>query len=214
MSNKEGKWTHFSFVFSSAEAVLAFTNTILALIVLCVFSIFTYFRSLTDMRWVNSLVHNTDVHQVLVSRAEQQKHSKDVSKPHIIGSKNEKRTSAHICVFPAADVETSAQNTHPGTQLRPGGKATVHRKTFTEGHLCCLQGGLGWGRMRAGANQSLAPSEHRKGLQALPALIGSIMTLHQTYLMVTTGNILFAQRKVVKYDSRRTLQREISRVQV
>lgn len=46
------------------------------------------------------------------------------------------------------------------------------------------------------AEQSLAvvikpPLEDRKGLQALTALIGSIMKLHGTYLMVTTGDILF-----------------------
>lgn len=56
--------------------------------------------------------------------------------------------------------------------------------------------------MRAWAEQSLVvvikpPLEDRKGLQALTALIGSIMKLHGTYLMVTTGDVLFVRTEMV-----------------
>lgn len=41
------------------------------------------------------------------------------------------------------------------------------------------------------------PLEDGKGLQALTALIGSIMKLHRKYLMVTTGDILFVRTEMV-----------------
>lgn len=64
--------------------------------------------------------------------------------------------------------------------------------------------------MRAWAEQLLAvvikpPLEDRKGLQALTTLIGGIMKLHRTYLMVTTGDILFVLTKMMTYDSRQEL---------
>lgn len=71
--------------------------------------------------------------------------------------------------------------------------------------------------MRAWAEMAVVkkpPLQDRKGLQALTVLIGSIMKPHGTYLMVTTGDILFVRTKLVTYDSRQEIESVISRVQV
>lgn len=103
-----------------------------------------------------------------------------------------------VCGFHAV---SPVQNTHtPRDAITTRRQNTTKSKALTELHLCCLQGGLSWKWTRP--EQLLAavkkpPSEDRKRLQALTALIGSIMKLHGTYLMVTTGDILFVRTEML-----------------
>lgn len=124
------KWTSYSFFASSAEAILSFTSTILALIELwwCVVIIFRSFISFWDMSSESPRTQHcaTSWSAELSSRRTAgicPKHTQSAPRKHTT-------TPAHICVFPTADLMSSAphRNTQRGTQLQPGRKKQQHQK--------------------------------------------------------------------------------------
>lgn len=195
------KWTSSSFVSSSAEAILSFTSTILALMELrqCVVIIFRSFISFWDMSSESPSAKHcaTSWPAELSSRRTARicpKHTHN--QPRV----NTHNTCTHLCVsncrfnVPSPAQEHTARDaiTTSQTNKKKHQKQDIYRDPrllFTRWSWLELNESVGWAI--ASCCNKAPPLEDRKGLQALTALIGSIMKLHGTYLMVTTGDILF-----------------------